>query len=74
MSDQQFRISTTLNKSQDDPSVLDFVVECRPIGDDGEVTSQVVGKLEGFLIEPGYLPEEYEEWYFDAFDHRPAPA
>lgn len=71
MSDQSFRISTTLSKVPDAPTVFDFVVECRLIGEDGEVSqAEAIGKLEGFLADPGYLPEDHEDWYFDIFDMR----
>lgn len=64
-------ISTTLNKNYDDPNVFEFVVECTRIEDDGDATAkEVIGSLEGFIIDPGYLPEEHDEWFFDIFDMR----
>jgi GNAT superfamily N-acetyltransferase len=71
LSEELFRISTTFWKSAYGPSVLEFVVECRPIrSDDGEVAAEAVGTLDGFLMEPGYLPEGHDEGYHGAFDER----
>ncbi|PSH65161.1 hypothetical protein [Phyllobacterium sophorae] len=29
-----------------------------------------IAQLKGFFVQPGYLPESDDEWYFDVFDMR----
>ena len=68
-----FKYETTFSKNGDDPRVLDFTVTLREhsYSDDYKAAAPVA-LLEGFMAQPGYLPDPYDRWYFGIFDMRSA--
>ncbi|MDP1730674.1 MAG: GNAT family N-acetyltransferase [Devosia sp.] len=77
MPNQTFRIQTTLSKDCEFPEVLNFTVGCTADLDDSEgpiVPSptgvEAIGRLSGFLVDQGYLPDENQEGYAEIFDAR----
>ncbi len=65
-----FLFDTMFRKETDEPTVLNFDVTLRKYEEYGDVPGPVVASLSGFLFQPGYLPEEDDEGYFDVFDMR----
>jgi GNAT superfamily N-acetyltransferase len=61
---------TTFRRSFHDAEVLDFSVTLRKYGeDDDEIRGHSVATLDGFIFQPGYLPESEDERYFRLFDN-----
>ncbi|WP_346912430.1 hypothetical protein [uncultured Roseibium sp.] len=76
-SEPYFTISTKISKRADEPHTLDFSVSCDKYDTDSreDAPGETVGRLEGFLLQPGYLPDSFEDQaYFDRFDDRSAHA
>jgi hypothetical protein len=77
MSERLFEISTIVTKVPNQPSVLNFEVNCRehdPEGDPHAGRTEPIGWLTGFVADRGYLPESELDRYFDVFDMRSAHA
>lgn len=74
MSDQSFKIITTINKVPEDHEALNFLVECSTAPDEDEEPAndneEIIGRLYGLLVDKGHLPEEFEDWDCDIFDMR----
>ncbi|MDX1054157.1 GNAT family N-acetyltransferase [Sinorhizobium medicae] len=68
--DYYLKFETGFSKHGDEPNVLDFSVTLRKysVSDDGGGT--VLAGLNGFLVQPGHLPERDDQWYFAVFDMR----
>lgn len=64
------QFETKLSKNQEEPSVLELKVTLQPARHPQEVESHCVASLEGFLLQPGYLPDGDDEWCFAVFDMR----
>jgi GNAT superfamily N-acetyltransferase len=64
------RIETTFSKNFDEPDLLEFRVTLVDQPDKDEDPAPALAKLNGFLVQPGYLPGREDEWYFDIFDMR----
>lgn len=41
-----------------------------PPDDAQEDAGKLLARLTGFLAQPGYVPEDEDDWYFDVFDMR----
>ncbi|TAZ83295.1 GNAT family N-acetyltransferase [Rhizobium ruizarguesonis] len=62
---------TRFSKCPDEPDVLDWTVGLRRYRDDTpDDPGKLLASLTGFLAQPGYVPEEDDDWYFDVFDMR----
>jgi len=62
---------TRFRKCPDEPNVLDWTVGLRRYRDDIEDDpGKLLASLTGFLAQPGYVPEDEDDWYFDVFDMR----
>lgn len=62
---------TRFRKCPDEPNVLDWTVGLRQYrGDNPEDPGKLLASLTGFLAQPGYVPEDEDDWYFDVFDMR----
>lgn len=70
--DNYFKYETTFSKNGDEPHVLDFMITLREHSASDDFHAPPVAHLKGFLVQPGYLPEPDDEWYFDVFDMRSA--
>jgi GNAT superfamily N-acetyltransferase len=64
------QFETKLSKNHEEPSVLELKVTLQPARHPQEVESHCVASLEGFLLQPGYLPDGDDEWCFAVFDMR----
>lgn len=42
----------------------------RYLGDAQDDPGKLLASLTGFLAQPGYVPEDEDDWYFDVFDMR----
>jgi GNAT superfamily N-acetyltransferase len=72
----QSSIRTIIEKILEDPEAIDFEVECTSVESDEEpaVAAVNIGHLNGFLIDKGFLPEQYGDWNIDVFDMRSSHA
>lgn len=68
-------IVTCVQKDSEAPELLSFSIVAAWRNDIGEIKEEM-GKLEGFMLRPGYLPRDEEEdtRYFDNFDARSSHA
>ncbi|WP_368517310.1 GNAT family N-acetyltransferase [Rhizobium sp.] len=62
---------TRFRKCPDEPNILEWTVGLRRFrGDAQEDPGKLLASLTGFLAQPGYVPENEDDWYFDVFDMR----
>lgn len=68
--DDYLKFESRFSKNGDEPNVLEFSVTLQRYFALDDVVGPVLASLKGFLVQPGYLPESGDEWYFDVFDMR----
>ncbi|MHC2297960.1 GNAT family N-acetyltransferase [Rhizobium mongolense] len=68
--DSYLKIETCFSKHADAPEVLDFSIFLRRYVEHRDVPGPTLAHLKGFLVQPGYLPQPGDGWYFDVFDMR----
>ncbi len=68
--DSFLMFETCFRKDGDAPDVLNFSIRLRRESFDKDVGGPTLAELKGFLIQPGYIPEPEDEWYFQVFDMR----
>jgi hypothetical protein len=72
--DCYFKIYTTLNKDTDEPTVIEFSVSLsrshRMYPGSRETNEPVLAQIQGILLQPEYLPNNGDEWYFNVFRRR----
>nr|WP_172724353.1 hypothetical protein [Neorhizobium tomejilense] len=69
--DGYLKVETVFSKHPEASDVLDFAVVLRRYRYDDEIPGPSLAHPKGFLVQPGYLPEEEDdEGYFDIFDER----
>ncbi len=68
--DSYLKFETCFSKHADAPEVLNFSVTLHRYSAYEEVPGPPLAQLKGFLVQPGYLPEPRDDWYFDVFDMR----
>lgn len=69
MDGSSYIFESTFRRSFHDEDVLDFAVTLRRYGeDDDENRGHSVATLDGFIFQPGYLPEGDDERYLHLFD------
>jgi ribosomal protein S18 acetylase RimI-like enzyme len=62
---------TRFRKCPEEPNVLEWTVGLRRYrGDAQDDPGKLLASLTGFLAQPGYVPEDHDDWYFDVFDMR----
>ena len=64
------QFETKLSKNHEEPSVLELKVALQPARHLRDVECHCVASLEGFLLQPGYLPDGDDERCFAMFDMR----
>jgi hypothetical protein len=67
-----FSFETTFRKHFEAATVLNFKVTLRGYSsyNDNDAGGAIVAQLNGFLFQPGYMPEGYDDGFFDVFDMR----
>ncbi|CAN7337037.1 GNAT family N-acetyltransferase [Rhizobium sp. LjRoot258] len=68
--DSYLAFETRFRKHSDEPDILDWSVELRRYPASNDEPGPPLARLKGFLAQPGYLPEEDDDWYFAVFDMR----
>lgn len=69
--DGYLAFDTRFRKCPDEPQVLDWTGGLRRYrGDTQDEPGKLLASLTGFLAQPGYVPEDHDDWYFDVFDMR----
>ncbi|MGO7532816.1 GNAT family N-acetyltransferase [Rhizobium leguminosarum] len=69
--DGYMAFDTRLRKCPDEPTVLEWTVGLRRYCEDTrDDPGKLFATLTGFLAQPGYIPEDDDDWYFDVFDMR----
>ena len=76
----EFEISTIIGKIPEDPEAINFSIyctmtECDADCDDGpSVNGETIGRLTGFIVDKGCLPEQHGDWDGEIFDMRSSHA
>lgn len=67
-----FKFTTSFRKQFDAPNVLNFKVALQGYSseDADDTPGPTIAHLTGFLYQPGYIPEGFDDGYFDVFDMR----
>jgi len=69
--DGYLAFDTRFRKCPDEPNVLEWTVGLRRYGGDAQDDpGKLLASLKGFMAQPGYVPEDHDDWHFDVFDMR----